>query len=185
MKKRVLSLLLCIMLVVGMMPTTAFAGVTDTWDVDLIVSKNTALQYNGQNTVEIGFGVQSDNLKLRNAQTIGFAVDLNVFDFIYDNSGNAEDYTNLFTETLSTDDYSSVVYKKYSSGSGLSAIKWDAKVYFAKKSNTGYMILLPSCGKETPCTEQIVLASLLLGFKVGKSIDDLTSTSIRRYDYGW
>lgn len=179
MKKRVLSLLLCIMLVVGMMPTTAFAGVTDTWDVDLIVSKNTALQYNGQDTVEIGFGVQSDNLKLMNAQTICFAVDLNVFDFIYDNSGTAEDYTSLFTETLSSEDYSSVVYKKYSSGSGLSAIKWDAKVYFAKKSNTGYMILLPNCGKETPCTEQIVLASLLLGFKAGKSIDDLTSTSIR------
>ena len=179
MKKRILPLLLCIMLVVGMMPTTAFAGVTDTWDVDLIVSKNTALQYNGQDTVEIGFGVQSDNLNLMNAQNIGFAVDLNVFDFIYDNSGNAEDYTNLFTETLSTDDYSSVVYKKYSSGSGLSAIKWDARVYFAKKSNTGYMILLPNCGKETPCTEQIVLASLLLGFKAGKSIDDLTSTSIR------
>ena len=74
MKKRILPLLLCIMLVVGMMPTTAFAGATDTWAVDLIVSKNTALQYNGQDTVEIGFGVQSDNLKLMNAQNIGFAV---------------------------------------------------------------------------------------------------------------
>ena len=70
MKKRILPLLLCIMLVVGMMPTTAFAGVTDTWDVDLIVSKNTALQYNGQDTVEIGFAVQSDNLMLKNMQRV-------------------------------------------------------------------------------------------------------------------
>lgn len=81
MKKRLLTLLLSIMLVVSMMPVTAFA-VTDTWDVDLVVSKNSKVKYNEQDTIEIGFGVQSDNLKLRKAQSIVIAFDKTVFDFV-------------------------------------------------------------------------------------------------------
>ena len=176
MKKRLLTLLLSIMLVVSMMPVTAFA-VTGTWDVDLAVSKNSTVKYNEQDTVEIGFGVQSDDLTLSTVQSIVFAVDLNVFDFVYAEGDTATSYMSAITSNL--DEITDVVYTKYQSGSGPSAIKWDAKVYVAEKGSTGFMVFQPHCTKNTPCQTQIVLASILLGFKTGKGEKDITSSSIR------
>ena len=94
MTKRILALLMSMMLVVAMVPTTAFAA-AGTWDVDLVVSKNTEVKYNGQETVEIGFGVQSDDLTLSTVQSIVFAVDLNVFDFVYAEGATATSYTDM------------------------------------------------------------------------------------------
>ena len=82
MKKRVLSLLLCIMLVVGMVPTTAFAA-AGTWEVNLNVSESGDYQYNGQNTLALGFGVQSDDLKLKAAQSIVLAIDTEILEFLH------------------------------------------------------------------------------------------------------
>ena len=177
MTKRILALLMSMMLVVAMVPTTAFAA-AGTWDVDLVVSKNTGVKYNGQETVEIGFGVQSDDLTLSTAQSIVFAVDLNVFDFVYAEGATATSYTDMLAAG-SLAEVTDVVYSKYQSGSGPSAIKWDAKVYVAKKGSTGFMAFQPNCTKDTPCQTQIILASILFGLKSGKSEADITSSSIR------
>ena len=180
MKKRLLALLLTIVMVVGLLPTVAMAaGATNTWAVKLHVSENTAVKYNGQNTIEVGFGVQSDNLSLTTAQSILFAVDLTVFDFVYSNEGTGESYMAYVNETLSTMDLSTVVYSNYSKGSGLGKIQWAAKPYVVKNGNTGFMLLQPACNSTTECTSEIILASVLFGFKDGKSVSDITSSSIR------
>ena len=83
MKKRTLSLLLCLIMLIGMLPTTAFAaGATDTWAVKLNVSESDAYSYNGQKVLALGFGVQSDNLTVRKAASMVLAVDLDILDFI-------------------------------------------------------------------------------------------------------
>ena len=180
MKKRVLSLLLCIMLIVGMVPTTAFAGATDTWAVDLVVSKNTAVQYNGQDTVEIGFAVQSDNLKLKNAQSVVLAVDLEILDFLEFNGG-VKQYDPA-VGGLSTN------AKALATGSTHGAFwdgtpqKWAVQVNCAKSSDgkTGYMQLLVTQGDaDVGVSSAQTIATVKIGFKSGKSISDLTSTSIR------
>ena len=186
MKKRALSLLLCLVFLVGLMPTTALAagGATDTWDVDLVVSKNTAVQYNGQDTVEIGFGVQSDNLKVKSVASIFFAFDMDVFEFIArdpsDSSGNTyfSYESSDYQDTLSSE-LTDFTYQLYSTGSGKSYLKWSAKAYIAKKGTTGYFLFQPNCGKETACTDKIILASVLFALKPGKTFDDISSTSIR------
>ena len=182
MKKRALSLLLCLVFLVGLMPTTALAagGATDTWDVDLVVSKNTDVQYNGQDTVEIGFGVQSDNLTLKNAQSIVFAFDMDVFGFLGYDTDDKSVFTypsTSFAEGLAT--LPNAAYKAYKAGSGVNKIVWKPQVNAAKDSTTGYVQILPTSENETTCKTQIVLISVLLGLKSGKTFGDLTSTSIR------
>ena len=183
MKKRALSLLLCLVFLVGLMPTTALAagGATDTWDVDLVVSKNSTVQYNGQDTVEIGFAVQSDNLTLKNAQSIVFTFDYTLFDFV-NNSGKK-------LATCPVESFPKPAIKKftYSAHSFYSAIQddnveWKVDAYHSKSADEkyGYGMIQPSQDSDDcPATSKIILGSVLLGFKSGKSFDDLTSTSIR------
>ena len=112
MKKRLLAIVLSIVLIVGLLPISAFAA--DTWTTKLHVSKNTSVTYNSKYAVEVGFGVQSDTLTLKNLQSIVFAVDLTVFDFIYydADSSSAASYMEYFSENLSTDDLSTLLFIK-------------------------------------------------------------------------
>ena len=170
MKKRILPLLLCIMLVVGMMPTTAFAGVTGTWEVKLNVSESTEYKYNGQNTLALGFGVQSDDLKLKTAQTIVLAIDLNVLDFLQMPDSDVEVYNTSDTKLVENENVLATT-----------AQNWIVNVYCCKSSDgkTGYMQILPSTSKNQSVATLTNIATVYLGFKSGKSISDLTSTSIR------
>ncbi len=170
MKKRVLSLLLCIMLVVGMVPTTAFAGVTGTWEVNLNVSESSEYKYNGQNTLALGFGVQSDDLKLKTAQSIVLAIDLNVLDFLQMPDSDVEVYNTSDTKLGENENVLATT-----------AQNWNVNVYCCKSSDgkTGYMQILASTTKNQSVTTLTNIATVYLGFKSGKSIRDLTSTSIR------
>ena len=86
MKKKALSLLLTLCMVMSLLPVSAFAaetaGVTDNYKLELNVAENPAVQYNGQNTLELGFGVQSNDLKVRNAASIVFVVDTDVLTLV-------------------------------------------------------------------------------------------------------
>lgn len=181
MKKRVLSLLLCIMLVVGMVPTTAFAGVTDTWAVELVVSKNSAVQYNGQDTVEIGFAVQSDNLKLKNLQSLMFAFDFTLFDFINKTGSKlATCPVEQFTKPV-IKNFTYSAYSFYSDIQG-DTVDWKVDAYHSKSADDkfGYVMIQPSQDSDDcNAASRIILGSVLLGFKSGKSFDDLTNSSIR------
>ena len=182
MKKRLLTLLLSIMLVVSMMPVTAFA-VTDTWDVDLVVSKNSKVKYNEQDTIEIGFGVQSDNLKLRKAQSIVIAFDKTVFDFV-SKTGKSAVAEAKFLDNQMTEAEGKYIYSVHSfySNAEEDNVAWDCKPYCGKSTDgkTGFIMLQPAQDKDD-CTvnPQAILASILLGFKPGKDEKDITSSSIR------
>ena len=169
MKKRVLSLLLCIMLVVGMVPTTAFAA-AGTWEVNLNVSEFGEYLYNGQNTLALGFGVQSDDLKLKAAQSIVLAIDLNVLDFLQMPDSDVEVYNTSDTKLVENENVLATT-----------AQNWNVNVYCCKSSDgkTGYMQILASTTKNQSVTTLTNIATVYLGFKSGKSISDLTSTSIR------
>lgn len=178
--RKILSILLSVMLVWTMMPTaTAFAGVSGTWDFDLDITENSAVKYNDQNTIEVGFGVQSDDLTLKNAQSVVFAFDTEVFDCIYNNNGTGTSVMDFFTSSLSTDDLSSLAYYNYVTGSGINKNQWSSQFYVLQKDSLGYIVFQPSSTKSTPCSTKIKLASLLLGFKEGKSKADVTASSIR------
>ena len=182
MKKRLLTLLLSIMLVVSMMPVTAFA-VTDTWDVDLVVSKNSKVKYNEQDTIEIGFGVQSDNLKLRKAQSIVIAFDKTVFDFVSKTGKSAVEEAKFLDNQMNEAEgkYIYSVHSFYSNAEE-DNVAWDCKPYCGKSTDgkTGFIMLQPAQDKDD-CTvnPQAILASILLGFKPGKDEKDITSSSIR------
>lgn len=169
MKKRVLSLLLCIMLVVGMVPTTAFAA-AGTWEVNLNVSESSEYKYNGQNTLALGFGVQSDDLKLKTAQSIVLAIDLNVLDFLQMPDSDVEVYNTSDTKLGENEN-----------ALATTAQNWNVNVYCCKSSDgkTGYMQILASTTKNQSVTTLTNIATVYLGFKSGKSISNLTSTSIR------
>ena len=179
MKKRILPLLLCIMLVVGMMPTTAFAGVTGTWEVKLNVSESTEYKYNGQNTLALGFGVQSDDLKLKTAQSIVLAIDLSVLDFLqYNSSSEPEKFDPTSTTLVENSD--AVAEGKIIKNKPLQA--WAISAYYAKTSDgkTGYMQLLATQNYvDFDVSNATDIATAYIGFKSGKSTSDLTSTSIR------
>ncbi len=178
MKKRVLSLLLCIMLVVGMVPTTAFAA-AGTWEVNLNVSESGDYQYNGQNTLALGFGVQSNDLKLKTAQSIVLAIDLNVLDFLqYNSSSEPEKFDPTSTTLAKNSD--AVAEGKIIKNKPLQS--WAISVYYAKSSDgkTGYMQLLASQDYvDFDVSSATNIATAYIGFKPGKSTGDLTSTSIR------
>lgn len=169
MKKRVLSLLLCIMLVVGMVPTTAFAA-AGTWEVNLNVSESSEYKYNGKNTLALGFGVQSDDLKLKTAQSIVLAIDLNVLDFLQMPDSDVEVYNTSDTKLGENEN-----------ALATTAQNWNVNVYCCKSSDgkTGYMQILASTTKNQSVTTLTNIATVYLGFKSGKSISNLTSTSIR------
>lgn len=178
MKKRVLSLLLCIMLVVGMVPTTAFAA-AGTWEVNLNVSESGDYKYNDQNTLALGFGVQSDDLKLKTAQSIVLAIDLNVLDFLqYNSSSEPEKFDPTSTTLAKNSD--AVAEGEIIKNKPLQS--WAISVYYAKSSDgkTGYMQLLASQDYvDFDVSRATNIATAYIGFKPGKSTGDLTSTSIR------
>ena len=180
MKKRTLSLLLCLIMLIGMLPTTAFAaGATDTWAVKLNVSESDAYSYNGQKVLALGFGVQSDNLTVRKAASMVLAVDLDILDFIqYDSDGNAERYEpsvgNLVLNSDAVADGKEIKKKP--------AQSWAIGVYCAKNSDgkLGYMQMLASQDYvDYSVADATDIATVYLGFKSGKSVSDLTKNSIR------
>ena len=177
MKKRALSLLLCVILIVGMLPATAMAaGATDTWDVKLNVSESDAYTYNGQKVLALGFGVQSDNLKVRNAQSMVLAVDLTVLDFIQSSGETVVVYTPSSSGQAENEDVPA-------EGANISGKKyWAINVYQAQSSDgkTGYMQIMASQGsKDFDVSTPKDLATTYIGFKIGKSVKDLTRDSIR------
>ncbi len=179
MRKRILSMLLAAILVVGMLPAAAFAaGATDTWAASLNVTENPSLQYNGENVLELAYGVQSDNLTLKTAQHIAFAVDLEVFDFLLK---SGKKLTDELTTRLSSNLGGKTVYQTLKDEEEL-FITWAATCKFAVSADgkTGYVVLQPSQSDGAqPCIQEINLASILVGFKEGKSMKDLNSKSVR------
>ena len=180
MKKRLLAIVLSIVLIVGLLPISAFAA--DTWTTKLHVSKNTDKTYNSKYTVEVGFGVQSDTLSLRKLQSIVFVVDLNVFDFI-SKSGNI-----MAAAECDFPDFREVaakyVYKAgtFYSDNAEDDVTWAVKAYYAKSADgkTGYVMLQPSQDQDDCLVKtETILASILLGLKTGKDFTDITESSIR------
>ena len=176
MKKRLFALLLSIVMVVGLLPTVAMAGATNTWAAKLHVSENNAVKYNGQNTIELGFGVQSDNLALKTAQSMIIAIDLNLFDFIAKNGTVASE--SLSSSFLSMN-YNKYAYSKYEDNDN-DFTSWTPSVYFAYSGTTGFIMLQPSQdAADENAPEEVILMSVLIGLKSGKSVADITSSSIR------
>ena len=181
MKKRTLSLLMCLLLIVGVMPTTAFAagGTTDTWAVKLNVSESDAYSYNGQKVLALGFGVQSDNLPVRKAASMVLAVDLEMFDLLKDN----DDFSGV--ENAAGDLTVSLVQASTPIKKGVTikpSESWNLNVYYAKSADEkfGYIQMIAS---QDAVDDKVVtakdLATMYIGFKSGKSVSDLTKNSIR------
>lgn len=180
MKRRALSLLMCLLLIVGVMPTTALAaGATDTWAVKLNVSESDAYNYNGQKVLALGFGVQSDNLTIRKAASMVLAVDLEILDFIqYDSDGNAARYEpsagNLVLNSDAVAEGKEIKKKP--------AQSWAIQVNCSKSPDgkIGYMQMLASQDYvDFVVTTPQDLATAYLGFKSGKSVSNLQKNSIR------
>ena len=185
MKRRISAILLCLALLVGLLPTTALAAVTDSWDLKVHVSENDKVKYGEQNTLEVGFGVQSDNLQLRNLQSVMVAVDLTVFDLI---SKSGKVMTDKEFGDLKTTEYTEGAGKyvyfgnKFYSENAEEDVNWTTKVYFAKNEvgKIGYVKIEPAQGQDAcSVTTEMILSSVLLGFKAGKSKADLKPDSIR------
>ena len=185
MKRRISAILLCLALLVGLLPTTALAAVTDSWDLKVHVSENGKVKYGEQNTLEVGFGVQSDNLQLRNLQSVMVAVDLTVFDLI---SKSGKVMTDKEFGDLKTTEYTEGAGKyvyfsnKFYSENAEEDVNWTTKVYFAKSEvgKIGYVKIEPAQGQDAcSVTTEMILSSVLLGFKAGKSKADLKPDSIR------
>ena len=181
MKKRTLSLLLCLMLIVGMLPTTAFAagGAKDTWAVKLNVSESDAYSYNGHKVLALGFGVQSDNMTVRKAASMVLAVDLEMFDLLKDN----DDFSGV--ENAAGDLTVSLVQASTPIKKGVTikpSESWNLNVYYAKSADEkfGYIQMIAS---QDAVDDKVVtakdLATMYIGFKSGKSVSDLTKNSIR------
>ena len=185
MKRRISAILLCLALLVGLLPTTALAAVTDSWDLKVHVSENDKVKYGEKNTLEVGFGVQSDNLQLRNLQSVMVAVDLTVFDLI---SKSGKVMTDKEFGDLKTTEYTEGAGKyvyfgnKFYSENAEEDVNWTTKVYFAKSEvgKIGYVKIEPAQGQDAcSVTTEMILSSVLLGFKAGKSKADLKPDSIR------
>ena len=179
MKKRVFSLLLCLLLLIGMLPTTAMAGATDTWAVKLNVYESDKYTYNGQKVLALGFGVQSDNLTVQTAQSLVFEVDLTVLDFLQqDDAGMISAYT---PSSMSLPENTEV--GDLAEGAKISNSKfWGVNIYqgISPDGKTGYMQILASQkGKAFAVTTSTDIATAYIGFKAGKTVSDLTSNSIR------
>ena len=183
MKKQILSLLLCVVLVVGLAPTSVFATSTsDTWAVTLGVAESSAYKYNGENVLSLGFGVQSDTLKLKTAQSIVLAIDLEVFDFLQYSSD--EPYPPVVyepqTETLTTNGSAITTGEKVNPSAN-----WSVQVNCSKSSSgkTGYMQIIASQSTaDYAVTSKKDIATTYIGFKSGKSLSDVTVKSIRFVD---
>ena len=179
MKKRVLSLLLCVILIVGMLPATAMAaGTAGTWDVKLNVSESDEYTYNGQNVLALGFGVQSDDLKVKTAQSMVFVVDLTIFDFLEYPDEN--DNENVQTCTPSTEGLRENELAP-STGATIGKVVWAPWVAYGQSPDgkTGYMQIVASSSKSSSVSSATDLATAYIGFKSSKSVKDLTRDSIR------
>ena len=184
MKKRTLSLLMCLMMLIGMLPTTAFAagGATGTWDVDLVVSTNSTIQYDGRDTIALDFRVQSDDLTIRKANYIVLAFDLEILDFLQYTS-SIEKYEPTSTTGLVTNANALAKGLEISKNPITGATQnWAIQVNCSKSPDgkIGYMQMLASQDyTDFAVTAPKDIVTTYLGLKSGKSVNDLQKNSIR------
>lgn len=182
MKKRVFSLLLCLLLLIGMLPTTAMAGATDTWAVKLNVYESDKYTYNGQKVLALGFGVQSDNLKLKAAQVLVFEVDLTVLEFLQWNNTDKKPEVYIPPVLSLTQNTAA---RRLIQGAVIdedSNSYWSARLYQGQSADgkTGYMMIQASQDADNfDVTTPTDIATAYIGFKAGKTVSDLASNSIR------
>ena len=178
--KKLLAIFLSLVMLVGILPTIALA-VEDTYEVKLHVSEETI---DDKNFLEVGFGIQSDNLFIRTGQGIVFAVDLNTLDFVAKNGAKATEPIPTMPDSLQMND-NKYAYTKYADNDA-DFSSWGCMLFYSisPDSKTGYIIMQPN---QTSADEyiptEVILASVLLGFKEGKSKADLTSDSVRLATY--
>lgn len=178
MKKRLMAIVLSIVLIFGLLPMSAFAeGATGTWEAKLHVSENVSVKHNETSTLELGFGVRSDDLALKTTQSMIFAVDLTIFDFVARNGNTA---TETLSESFSKLNANKYAYSAYEDNDD-DFTKWTADVSLAVKGTTGYVMMQPHQDQADELTKnaEVILMSILLGFKEGKSTADLKEDSIR------
>ena len=106
MKKRICSILLAMIAVVFLLPTVAFAAGGD-YDVDIVASKFSTIQYNGKDTMKIDFMIQTRNdAKVRGIQTALVCVDLGKYDILQYKNGTLTDRTaTVSTGAIVSKDY--------------------------------------------------------------------------------
>ena len=184
MKKRIMALLLSVFVILSMLPVTAF-GVDElpnaegTWDVNLNVYEYTGTdyaKYNDENVLMLGFGVRSKDLGLKNAQTIKFAVDLELYDLL---EWNEETDGFVAVETAPTAKL--VAYDNAAAiGETVKTKAWSPKIYYAAKDKIGWVEYMVTSGsKMNAPTTEADLSNLFLGLKAGKKLSDVTEDSIR------
>lgn len=175
--RKLFSALLCVALIVTMMPAMAFAGVQDTWDFNLTVSENNGSQYLQQNVIEVGFEVQSDNLTLKTAQSVVFAIDLEIFDVLKKDLSAIE-----ITSTGAFVKVSGKAPSIFNELASSDAVDWGGSLYLAKSEDgkIGYVMIQPAQDDDSfECKTKCTLASIFLGLKSGKALSDISKSSIR------
>ena len=180
MKKQLLAIFLSLALLVGVLPTTALA-VEDTYEVKLHVSEQ---KIDDKSFLEVGFGIQSDNLSIRTTQGIVFAVDLNTLDFVAKNGAKATESIGTLPDStqLNSNKYTFSKYEDQDED----FTSWNCFLYYSLSADgqTGYIIMQPTQNDAAEHIQtEVILASVLLGFKEGKTKADLTSDSVRLATY--
>ena len=180
MRKQLLAIFLSLALLVGILPTTALAA-AGTYEVKLHVSEETIGE---KNFLEVGFGIQSDDLTIRTGQGIVFAVDLNTLDFVAKNGATATESIDTLPNStpLNSNKYTFSKYEDQDED----FTSWNCFLYYSLSADgqTGYIIMQPMQNDAAEHIQtEVILASVLLGFKEGKSKADLTSDSVRLATY--
>ena len=177
MKKRILSMILSLVMLISLLPTAAFAAGGD-YDVDIVASRFSTVQYNEKDTMRLDFMLKtSDDAKVLGVQTALIYVDLEKFDIIQRTSSGS---VMNRTETVSTGE---TVQKKYAYDSFYDEendITLEAKTTYLSSGTDMLMSFEADFGSTSvSLNESNSLMSVLLGLKEGVTWDDLTADSVR------
>ena len=127
--------------------------------------------------IEVGFEVQSDNLTLKTAQSVVFAIDLEIFDVLKKDLSAIE-----ITSTGAFVKVSGKALSIFNELASSDAVDWGGSLYLAKSEDgeIGYVMIQPAQDDDSfECKTKCTLASIFLGLKSGKTLSAISKSSIR------
>ena len=179
MKKRLASILLALVMILSLLPTAAFAAGSD-YEIDIVATKFSTVQYNGKDTMKLDFMLKTNNgAQVRGIQTALLTIDLTKYDVIYNYNGTAYDGTSTICPLGSVGSDTSGTFA-YSTYMVTPLQKINGELVGRRDGNTGYISMNANAGANNYSFDASTsLMSILLGLKDGVDWDELTNDSVR------
>ena len=176
MRKRILSIVLILTLIISMFPAMTFASSVD-YEADVVATRLSEVQYNNKDVMKIDFMFKTYNgAEVRGIQTALFAIDLDKFDVLQEVKGNVYNRTSaVYNGGTVQKNYAYTQYEDLENDLAVTPKTTyqtiNDQLLFTFEADLG--------GNDVSFNTKTSLMSVIIGLKEGVDWDSLSSDSIR------